>query len=277
MFDKISFNKISMNLRFGLLFICLISLKCYSEELFWTGNGDINSLFDKMNWNDEKSESITEDLKSGKPINKTIIINEGHIIGKDKELKGSLNSGTGNIKISGSSLRTDYSTFTSIMTDESVYIENSLVMTGSVSARNVYLKGKTELHLFEENNPISENTIINLENEDCWLFLLTVSPSKARNYLAQITVGGTPLTTINSRVVPYYGGTVIIPHNKSTYEALHLYSDEANKDIVKSYKGDGAIQTGIYKIPKAKSFTLKRGYMVTISETPSRIPPQNGV
>lgn len=250
------------------LFISSLSL--FAGDLHWTGKGEPHNLFDKQNWIDQTTQRVPEGLESDLPLNENLLIGEGFQIGTDREVKGILNAGSGKVVFNNCKFRTDYGVLTAITSDEIIELENALVMTGRIAANTIELKGKSELHLYEEENIISGNTVINLNSDDAWLFLLTVNPSRAQAYLPQIKIKGKALSASNARVVPYYGGTVIIPHAKATFVAASFYEEENQQGAVKkSYKGDGVIQTGIYKVPAAKSILLKRGYMMTLSETAS--------
>jgi len=257
------------SLLISLFCIAAIFVGNAANTIKWTGSGQANNLFDKNNWVDITTNSAPLSIASGIPVNGNITIEAGFNIGVDREIKGVLNAGTGNISIKKSKVRTDYGTVSKIIASDSIVLDSATLLTGYASASKIILKGKSELHLFEAKNPIPSGTIIDLQNADAWVFFLSISPSNIGKYLTQITVNGAPLKMDdNARVCQYYGGTVVIPHPK-TYTALSVYSDENQTGTVKNFAGDGVKKYGTYAIGTAKSIKLKRGYMAILTNNPS--------
>jgi len=235
----------------------------------WTGSASSNGLYDKSNWIDETTGSALQSISSGVALNKDVNINSGFSIGNGTDIKGELNAGSGSVTLTKCNLRMDYVSMTKISTAKELILDSAMLFTGSVSAPLITLRGKSELHLHDDADPILSTTKIDLTSDDAWVFFLTINPNKIKQYLANITVNGVPAVAgTNVRVNNYYGGTVIIPHSPKFY-ALSMFANENYTGTEKKFYGDGSKKVGTTLIGIQKSLKLKRGYMATITDNPS--------
>lgn len=235
----------------------------------WTGSTSSNGLFDKSNWIDESTGFGLQAISSGVALNKDVVFNPGFTIGNGTDILGELNAGSGSITLTKCKLRMDYVSLTKISTDKELILDSAVLFTGSVAAPLITLRGKSELHIHNELDPILSTSKIDLKSEDAWVFFLTINPDKIKKYLANITVNGVQAVAgTNVRVNNYYGGTVIIPHPPKFY-ALSMFADENYAGTEKKFYGDGSKKVGTTLIGFQKSFRLKRGYMAIITDNPS--------
>lgn len=165
------------------------------------------------------------------------------------------------------------------------------VNTETSVSGNVTVSGKTELHLTSKTAPVAEGTVINLVDDDSWLYFDAVRPSKVLyDYLANIKVNGAQAVyfnnAVNVRLAEWGSGTVVIPNgNKWDTECLTVF-DKAN--CQGESKKFGMFDEVTRPIPntdrdttfygyigrqgdlgewdnRIRSFKLKKGYMVTFA------------
>lgn len=110
------------------------------------------------------------------------------------------------------------------------------------------------------STPFDGTGCVNLSGDNSWLVFESVRPSKViSDYLSNVTINGSPATDgANCRVEIYLRGAVVIP---TPYEAPFVATTD-----------DGTFSLGLGNTSnlgensnKARSFTLKRGYMATVA------------
>lgn len=161
-----------------------------------------------------------------------------------------------------------------------------ITVTDSLPNSNLELNSAIDCHL-TANNPFRENSTVNLNHSDAWLFFENMQPSEfIENHIDKVkifgediqietetlTQSGTEYTAqygINCRINLYKHGTVVIPHNRN-FIALKAYTDE-------NFVGnaiDCKVQESAYILTDSElspynnaisSFKLKRGYMATFA------------
>lgn len=149
-------------------------------------------------------------------------------------------------------------------------IEDDVLTYASLSDYTVTMTGRAELHLTDDDAPLSSCTI-NLNSDDAWLFLEAIAPSDVSStYLAQVTVNGAAAAVdTNARIVQYGEGAVVIPHS-SGFLPLEVFTEE-------NFLGDSAslsqyTEYGTSALATAgmgesiSSFVLKRGYIATFAQ-----------
>jgi len=139
--------------------------------------------------------------------------------------------------------------------------------------------------------PFAENAVINLSDNEAWLFLDSIRPSVfLEKYAENIKINGKELDIAidtvflsenssieytlshkikNARVNVFRHGTVIIPHDPELYNAITVYTG-------KNFEGDNLSLTSnerYYDLSefdnRISSFKLKRGYMATLANEPN--------
>ncbi|MBQ7571467.1 MAG: hypothetical protein IJT19_04435 [Bacteroidaceae bacterium] len=110
------------------------------------------------------------------------------------------------------------------------------------------------------STPFDGTGCVNLSGDNSWLVFESVRPSKViSDYLSNVTINGSPATDgANCRVEIYLRGAVVIP---TPSEAPFVATTD-----------DGTFSLGLGNTSnlgensnKARSFTLKRGYMATVA------------
>lgn len=150
-------------------------------------------------------------------------------------------------------------------------IENEIVKVPSLAATTVTLAGKAELHLTERSPDPFPDSQVRLDSPDSWLFFTHVVPSKVvSDFLERIRVDGAPaVLDENVRIVQHELGAVVIPHSPNTpVVRLHREPDFGGSPW--------SLVSGDYYpgLPRQirdwgnaiSSFTLRRGYMMTLAE-----------
>lgn len=117
-------------------------------------------------------------------------------------------------------------------------------------------------------DPFTTTGSIDIQNEHAVVIFPAKKPSVAKQYLANISLNGTPLTEATAWVGIWQNGAIVYPHAKTAFTPLTVYT-QANlqgdsRDTFtpyEFYKGAalGAFQNNI------RSFTLRRGYMLTLA------------
>lgn len=165
------------------------------------------------------------------------------------------------------------------------------VNTETSVSGNVTVSGKTELHLTSKTKPVEAGTVINLVDDNSWLYFDAVRPmAVVKDYLANIKVNGAQAVyfnnAVNVRVSEWGSGTVVIPNgNKSDIDCLTVYDQPNCKGESKTF---GIFDEVTHQIDhtdrdttyygfagrrgdlgewdnRIKSFKLKKGYMVTFA------------
>ena len=156
----------------------------------------------------------------------------------------------------------------SAATGQTLTIQNDIQRLTTLTNTVATLTGKAELHLTGEGDPMTGSTI-RLNSDDAWLFLENVAPSAVTaSMLGRVRVNNV-IAAINTnvRVVQYARGTVIIPQGLN-FQPLIISTGRHFTGASKpcgSYLKYGQDQLGSFG-DNIRSFTLKRGYMVTFAE-----------
>jgi len=144
-------------------------------------------------------------------------------------------------------------------------IQRSATLASGTTAT---LTGRAELHLTGTGDPIP-GCVIHMNSVDAWVFFDNIVPATVNTtLLSRLRVNGaTAVMDTNVRVVEYGSGTVVIPH-PSDFRPLQVFT------------GTGLTGPSIKLSPytaytdavlgsfanKIRSFTLKRGYTLTIAQ-----------
>ena len=150
-------------------------------------------------------------------------------------------------------------------------IDNEILQVPAVADSTVILHGKSELHLTERSANPFPGSHIHLNSPDAWLFFTHVAPSKvASDFLERISVEDAPaVLDDNVRIVQHELGAVVIPHGPDK-PVVRLYR-EANFEgsqlplVSRDYLPGIPREIRIWR-DAVSSFTLKRGYMLTLAE-----------
>ena len=109
---------------------------------------------------------------------------------------------------------------------------------------------------------------INITNERAAVVFRNIRPSVVLNkWLKHITINGTAaISGTNCRVEIYRHGTIVLPYGGNGYHPLTVYKGTDNSGDSSSNFDVGAYYTNLGDFDNAiNSFTLKRGYMVTMA------------
>ncbi|MBQ9641476.1 MAG: hypothetical protein IJV06_07940 [Bacteroidaceae bacterium] len=114
--------------------------------------------------------------------------------------------------------------------------------------------------------PFATTGSIDIQDEDATVIFSALKPSKAKAYLDNITINGSPAQNgTNCWLEIYQNGAIVYPHTETGFKPLTVYT-EANYGG-ESYNGFTPYvkyTTGGW-VNNFKSFRLKRGYMATIA------------
>lgn len=109
---------------------------------------------------------------------------------------------------------------------------------------NVTVSGKTELHITSQTAPVAAGTVINLVDDDSWLFFDGVKPSVVRdNYLGNIKVNGQP-AVYHNLVVDNAFATLAGGASYANWEGDN-YSADTNVRLAEWGSGTVVIPNGI--------------------------------
>ncbi|MCX6307829.1 MAG: glycosyl hydrolase [Bacteroidia bacterium] len=253
-----------------LLYTLLLSFGTFAQSISWTGVFDNVSLFNAGNWKEDATGNVlTTPLYSTQPINQNVTFGAASTIGVTQAVLGTFNAGTGTILFKKATVQLDYASVSEFSSTTSITIDSSIILTGKVTAPSIVVKGKSELHLYEEA-PIPANAVVNMVGDEAWVFFHQLTPVQVtERYVKQFKVNGfAAIASSNIRVVEYYGGTVVIPQVAS-FKAMYLYSGTnltgTSKYFRVSYNVGPTI--GVNSTSTGASFILKRGYMACIGES----------
>ncbi|MEJ6569953.1 MAG: glycosyl hydrolase [Akkermansiaceae bacterium] len=180
-----------------------------------TGPGNGVSLYQETNWidpvsgNSPSSGSVDPDVA----LNRSLVIRAG-IPGGGGGAGGSLLLGTGDLTVSGATLRMRQASSSGIDmgTDlKDLRIVNGKVFTQAVSGGNVSLDGYSDLTLYG-SNPLNGGTTVDLRSPNCFVYFLNKLPSAVNSSeLGKFTVNGAAASSSNVLITQYYNGAVIRP------------------------------------------------------------------
>ena len=253
-----------------LIFCLFVTLGSFAQSISWTGGFDNVSLFDARNWKDDATgNALVTALYSTQAINKNVTFGSTANIGLTQAVPGGFYAGSGTILFKKANVRLDYGSVSEFNSTSLITLDSSIIMTGKVTAPSIVVKGKSELHLYEES-PLTPNTVINMVGDEAWVFFHQLTPVQVtERYVKQLKVNGfAAIASSNLRIVEYYGGTVVIPQPPS-FKAMYLYSGTnltgTSKYFRVSYNAGANI--GVNSTSTGSSFILKRGYMACIAES----------
>jgi hypothetical protein len=253
-----------------LIYFLLVSFGSIAQSISWTGIYNNVSLFDARNWKDDTTgNALTTSLYSSQPIDRNVTFGATTNIGSTQAVEGYFNAGSGTIIFKKAKVQLDYTSISGFESTSSITLDSSIIMTGKIAAPSIIVKGKSELHLYE-NTPLSTNSVINLVGDEAWVFFHQLTPAQVtEKYVKQLKINGfAAIATSSIRIVEYYGGTVVIPQPPS-FKAMYLYSGTnltgTSKYFRVSYNAGANI--GVNSTNTGASFILKRGYMACIAES----------
>lgn len=150
-----------------------------------------------------------------------------------------------------------------------IVLENKVYRTIGYSSVDVVLKGTSSLTLIGTSNQILDNSTVNLEGEDAWLYLSNVSFETWNNDLLyeKIKINSEKLIVgENAHLIRFYNGVYVKPIISDNYVPLYIYGSHDDKSypvlLNRIYKGD--------EIPVGENlmerFFLKRGHMLVLAE-----------
>lgn len=122
-----------------------------------------------------------------------------------------------------------------------------------------------------DKSPFTSQGSIDIQNPDAAVVFVNIRPSVVnQSYLKYITVNGIALqNNVNCRVSIYKQGTIILPHSDTKnpdgtpFYPLTVYTGDNCTGEATNYNG-GTRKTNANSF-EFRSFTLKRGYMVTMA------------
>ncbi|MBQ8737411.1 MAG: hypothetical protein IJY78_06270, partial [Bacteroidaceae bacterium] len=122
-----------------------------------------------------------------------------------------------------------------------------------------------------DKSPFTSQGSIDIQNPDAAVVFVNIRPSVVnQSYLKYITVNGIALqNNVNCRVSIYKQGTIILPHSDTKnpdgtpFYPLTVYTGDNCTGEATNYNG-GTRKTNASSF-EFRSFTLKRGYMVTMA------------
>ncbi|MET0355701.1 MAG: glycosyl hydrolase, partial [Cellvibrio sp.] len=158
--------------------------------------------------------------------------------------------------------------FTSLFaTAQTLSLHNDSRTLSSLSG-TATLTGNSELHITGTGDPI-QNSTINLDSADAWLFLDNVLPSQvASTFLNRVRINNSTATLDqNVRVVQYGQGAVVIPHSPN-FAPLQIFTDanfSGSSLSLNQYTAYDSTNLGEFS-GSISSFKLKRGYMATVAQ-----------
>ena len=121
-------------------------------------------------------------------------------------------------------------------------------------------------------SPFATAGSIDIQNPDATVIFQNIKPSLVvANYLKKVTVNGLALeNNVNCRVSIYLQGAIVMPHSdtknadKTDFYPLTVYTGDNCTGESYQYNGDSRRTTGPW-VNTMRSFTLKRGYMLTVA------------
>lgn len=120
--------------------------------------------------------------------------------------------------------------------------------------------------------PFATSASIDIKNPDATVVFENIRPSDVIDkYLKYVKVNGTALVNnSNCRVSIYRHGAIVMAHSDkknadgTEFFPVTFYADDNCTEKIESYNGDQRNTSGPW-VDKARSFTLKRGYMCTVA------------
>jgi hypothetical protein len=232
-----------------ILFTGVIFLLAYfyvqSQDLQWTGKAMNLDFFDEANWEDPNTEiaPIAGTLEPQSPVNMHLLIEDAanNIISQDV-----IDLGSG-----------------------SITLVNAELVAPAISSGRVTIGYDAYLSL-TDNNPVSENTIVDFLSGIGWLKLSAVEPGEVLNQLLSqfLAKGQAAVYQNNLRIDNYYHLGSLVRLNDTDTQPIKIYSMpfsggfSHNLLVNEFYQGDGLPGQMNNNI---QSFVLKRGFMATLA------------
>ncbi|MEN8772372.1 MAG: glycosyl hydrolase [Akkermansiaceae bacterium] len=180
-----------------------------------SGPGDSESLYQEANWIDPvtgytPSPTIVEPDVA---LNRSLVIRAGNP-GGSAGAEGSLLLGTGELTVSGATLRMSQETGSGINMGSDLKDLNIVygkVFTQAVSGGDVIMEGYSDLTLYG-SNPLNNGTTVDLRSPNCFVYFLNKLPSAVNgSELGKFTVNGVKASSSNVLVSQFYNGAVLRP------------------------------------------------------------------
>jgi len=146
-----------------------------------------------------------------------------------------------------------------------ITIIDKQVSVSSYTNMEVTMNNQSDLHLTATMKPLN-NSIINLNSVDSWVFFDNIRPSKVIDSLLQYIYINNQAAVLktNVRVSIYKHGAVVIPQS-SSFKPLTVYTNQnfsGDSAAYSLFTYNNALSSFDNKI---RSFKLKRGYMATLA------------
>ncbi len=148
-------------------------------------------------------------------------------------------------------------------------------------ASSITISGTTDYHITSADEAIVSGATVNITSEDAGLFFDNVSPKTVLSeYIDAIKINGAAFSPDeNGRISVYRHGTLVMAHDKDftpfvAYTGENLTGEQLRCAVRYYYSNAPAsevkaeLRKELTLDNKIKSFTLKRGYMVTLATEP---------
>lgn len=233
-------------MKFNFAFVLfLISFSSFSQELNWTGNAGNTDFFDEQNWINTQTNTVPSDGE----INPNIPI------------AFHLNIADASTEIQANGIIN--------LTNSSLSLENSELSANAISGGELILNTEAYVSL-SDLDAIQNNLEIELNSPIAWLQLLQLKPDVVfQDHMNQFkTEQNQAVYEANLRLDNYYESGTIVRSISSSDKALQLFAEEnlqgnsteMELDVIHS---GNSISNNFNN--SAKSFQLKKGYMVTFA------------
>jgi Glycosyl hydrolase catalytic core/Secretion system C-terminal sorting domain len=228
----------------ALVFL-LSSLPSFSQKLLWSGNAGNQDFFDESNWKIENTNNspAANTLYPNQPINAILVIGD---TSKEIAANGIINLGSGSLILTHTNLVAEAVSGGDVIMNEDAYLTLTSI------------------------TPLLGNVMINVNSGISWVRTLQLNGADLQsNHLNQIKINNQPVVyKANLRLDNYYLNGTVIRSNETNVAPLIIYDDLSLQG------NNAALRTAVVHsgagIPnnmnnRAKSFILKKGYMVTLA------------
>jgi hypothetical protein len=263
-------NSIKKTLTLTIIFIGVLTVN--AQNLVWTGNANDGQFFNENNWKDDQNGTIPKSgtIEPNTAINKNLCIkNYEPILGGSAGIAGNIVMGQGNLSIVNATIKLGDGFCIDMGSGINILlIDSSIVYSNEIKNASVTLSGDSKLYLFS-NNPIDNNSKINIISYDAWIFAPALNAQLANTGIVnKISILGQAFSINNNATInQYYNGSAINPF-QLYYKPLRFFDNENQTGtygevVAKTVFSDTAIPNNLNK--KISSFILKKGYMVTLA------------
>lgn len=180
-----------------------------------TGLGNRESLYQELNWIDPGTgySPPLSTVDADTALNRSLLIRAG-TPGGMVGAEGSLLMGTGDLTVSGATLRMSQVTSSGInmgSAQKGLNIVDGKVFTQAVSSGEVTMDGYSDLTLYG-TNPLNSGTTVDLGSPNCFVYFLNKLPYEVNgSEMSKFTVNGVAASSSNVLVSQYYNGAVLRP------------------------------------------------------------------